>query len=406
MPGTSLIVRTVERNFCGLALAGILLLSMIRYEKAIVAFCVGFCALFWRASRTSFVRHRGLVVASLALLAWIALLTWARDDRTSRILLVQYASYAALFLAVIAAMERFGHLAWNARLVLYFLLSLVTLAAVPESILYSDYLRVLQPFGEHGGRSSSIFNNPNNFGIFMAAGIGWTSSLWLERIIATRLVLISCAVFGAQIYLSGSRNAVATVAVVSLLVAIALVRRERSGLAGAEPGRAAGMAAAAVVSIAVAAVAAAAFAPDDIWGRSVAIPSGIRQVAWSEFARMIVERPLAGTSAAALLAGKTVAHGHNLLLTLAAEWGLVGLGLCFWWALRFARAATWTMARIVAVTPFLVGQVIDDFHYFRPFGILAAFVAAWCVSQPQMVAPIVLAPRLSEGAPDALRTES
>ena len=379
---TAVIARSIGSGYCGLAASVLLALSTIRYDKAVAGLCLLFCALHWRAGIAAFERRRGLVLATLALIAWIAALTWLRDDRISRILLSQYASFALCFLAGLVALERVEDAARTARIVLLFILLLPAIFVfVPESIVQADYMKVLHPFAMQHGRWTSIFGNANNFGIAMAAGIGLAISLWLERIIGGALLLTAGAIFGGQIYLSGSRNAVATVAILSLLAALTLLFRERPAAFG-RPGPAVCAAVGVPVILLVAATTAVYFAPENHWGRSFVIPLGIRQIAWSQFPQLVLERPFTGTSAAAFLVGGPVAHGHNLALTLAVEWGLVGLGLSLCWAWQFFRAGAWTMARLIAVTPFLAGQVVDDFHYFRPFGLLAAMVAAWCVAVP------------------------
>ncbi len=381
MPPSAGIARGVTGGYCGLAAALLLTLSAIRYDKAIVGLCLAFCALRWRDGVAVFRRRRGLIVATLALLAWIAGLTWFRDDRISYVLFYQYAAFALCFLAALVALERLDDAAPAARIMLLFSLLPVIFVFIPEPVMQAEYFRVLHPFALQHGRWTSIFNNANNYGIAMAAGIGLAASLWLEGVIGTTMLLAACAIFGGQIYLSGSRNAVATAAIILLLAALALLIRERPGAftrvraaAIAAVGAAALMLAAAVTAVYI--------APDNPWGRSFAVPLGIRQIAWTQFPQLVLERPFAGTSAARFLVGGPVAHGHNLPLTLAVEWGLVGLALCLAWAWQFYRASAWTMARLVAVAPFVAGQMVDDFHYFRPFGLGAAMVAAWCVAAP------------------------
>lgn len=368
--------KSIGSVYCGLAAWLLLSLAAIRYDKAIVAVCLAFCAVYWRATAATLRRHRGLLLATAALLAWIALLTWLRDDRISRLLLIQYASFAACFIAALAALEHVDDPARAARIVLAFLLLTVLFVLIPERALYSGFLKVFQPFGEHQGRWSSIFNNPNNYGIGMAASFGVAVSLWLQGMIGIRVLSLATAVFVGQIYLSGSRAAVAAVAAVAATATFALLQRRRSATAS-RAAVALGLGALVLVAAAAAAVV---LAPDSPWGRSASVPLGVRQIAWSEFLRLALEHPVTGTSAARFLTGGPVSHGHNLLLTLSVEWGLIGLALCLLWASRFHAAVSWSWPRAIAVMPFLIGQVVDDFHYFRPFGILAGMVAAWCAA--------------------------
>jgi O-antigen ligase len=365
--------RGIGSVYCGLAASLLLTLAAIRYDKAIIVIGLAFLAVYWRAAAATFRRHRALILTTAALLAWIAVLTWLRDDRISRLLLIQYASFATGFVAALVALDHVDDPAPAIRIVLLFLLLQVIWVFMPDSVLYSGFLRVFLPFGGHLGRWSSIFNNPNNYGIAMALAFALAVSLWLDRVIGTRLLLTAAAIAGGQIYLSGSRNAVVTVVAVALLAAFASRQRPM-------PLRRAAAVATGVILLLAALVTATILASDHYWGRSVAIPLGIRQIAWTTFPRLALEHPLIGTSAGQFLTGELVAHGHNLLLTLAVEWSFIGLALCLLWAAQFAKAATWSWARVILVTPLLLGQVIDDFHYFRPFGVAAAIVAAWCIA--------------------------
>jgi O-antigen ligase len=100
----------------------------------------------------------------------------------------------------------------------------------------------------------------------------------------------------------------------------------------------------------------------------------VRVHAWRAALDQVGQHPWVGVGTEALLTDQSHRHAHNVVLTWAAEFGLVGLALalaCLFCCLRRAR-----LAALVPLIPVLAGQMIDDFHFQRTFGLLAAVLLA------------------------------
>jgi len=350
-----------------LLLGAVLGLSLIRYDRTVLVLLVLFL-LHARKELGDALRARtGLAVAVAALLAWVAGLCWWRGDRLALQFLAQYAGFAALFFAA-AAMLATGRPGWmDRRLLLGFLLAVSLLLVVPREVLHGDYLKAFRPDEAFEGRWSLVFNNPNVYGMVMATGFCLAVTLWREGRLQAWLLAGLGALFLFQVAMSGSRNAFG----VAGLGAAALVLLAWRG-DGARAMRLAAVALVAAIGLAIAYLAATGQLTHA--GQMQATTLEVRMHAWRQTIDQVAAHPWTGIGTEALLTGRPVRHAHNLPLTFAAEFGLVGLALALAVVVLALRGAS--ILALVPLIPVFAGQMIDDFHFQRTFGLMAAVLLA------------------------------
>lgn len=350
-----------------LLLGAVLALSLIRYDRTVLVLLLAFL-IHARRELGEAVRTRlGLAAAVALLLAWVAALCWWRGDRLALQFLVQYAGVAALFFAA-AAMLAQGRPGWmDRRLLLGFLVAVSLLLVVPRDILHGDFLKAFRPDEAFEGRWSLVFNNPNVYGMVMATGFCLAVSLWREGRLQAWLLAGLGALFLFQVAMSGSRNALG----VAGLGAVALVLLAWRGDA-ARAMRWAALALVAALTLGIAYLAATGQLTHS--GQMQATTLEVRLHAWRQTLDQVAAHPWTGIGTEALLTGRPHRHAHNLPLTFAAEFGLVGLGLALAVVALALRGAS--VLALVPLIPVFAGQVIDDFHFQRSFGLMAAVLLA------------------------------
>lgn len=348
-------------------LGAVLALSLIRYDRTVLVLLLGFL-LHARHALSAAIRARtDLAIAVALLLAWVAGLCWWRGDRLALQFLVQYAGFAALFFAT-AAMQAAGRPGWmDRRLLLGFLLVVSLLLVVPRDILHGDFLKAFRPDEAFEGRWSLVFNNPNVYGMVMATGFCLAVALWREGRLQAWLLAGLGALFLFQVAMSGSRNAFG----VAGLGAAALVLLAWRG-DGARAMRLAALALVAAIALAIAYLAATGQLTHS--GQLQATTLEVRMHAWRQTIDQVAAYPWTGIGTEALLTGRPHRHAHNLPLTFAAEFGLVGLALAVSVVVLALRGAS--VLALVPLIPAFAGQVIDDFHFQRTFGLMAAVLLA------------------------------
>lgn len=348
-------------------LGAVLALSLIRYDRTVLVLLLGFLLSARRELSVAIRARTGLSVAVALLLAWVAALSWWRGDRLALQFLVQYAGFAALFFAA-AAMLAAGRPGWmDRRLLLGFLVLVSLLLVVPRDILHGDFLKAFRPDEAFEGRWSLVFNNPNVYGMVMATGFCLAVSLWREGRLPAWLLAGLGALFLFQVAMSGSRNAFG----VAGLGAAALVLLAWRG-DGARAMRLAAVALVAAIGLAIAYLAATGQLTHS--GQMQATTLDVRMHAWRQTFGQVAAHPWTGVGTEALLTGRPHRHAHNLPLTFAAEFGLVGLALALGVAAMALRGAS--VLALVPLIPVFAGQVIDDFHFQRTLGLMAAVLLA------------------------------
>ncbi len=348
-------------------LGAVLGLSLIRYDRSVLVLLVAFL-LHARRELGDAVRARtDLAVAVAALLAWVATLSWWRGDRLALQFLVQYAGFAALFFATAATLAS-GRPGWmDRRLLLGFLVVVSLLLVVPREVLHGDFLKAFRPDEAFEGRWSLVFNNPNVYGMVMATGFCLAVTLWREGRLQAWLLAGLGGLFLFQVAMSGSRNAFG----VAGLGAAALVLLAWRG-DGARAMRLAAVALVAAIGLAIAYLAATGQLTHS--GQLQSTTLEVRLHAWRQTLDQVAAHPWTGIGTEALLTGRPHRHAHNLPLTFAAEFGLVGLALALVVVVLALRGAT--ALALVPLIPVFAGQVIDDFHFQRTFGLMAAVLLA------------------------------
>jgi hypothetical protein len=352
-------------------LGAVLALSLIRYDRTVLVLLLGFL-LYARHALSAAIRARTeLAIAVALLLAWVAGLCWWRGDRLALQFLVQYAGFAALFFAaaaMLASGRSGGRPAWmDRRLLMGFLVLVSLLLVVPRDILHGDFLKVFRPDEAFEGRWSLVFNNPNVYGMVMATGFCLAVTLWREARLPAWLLAGLGTLFLFQVAMSGSRNAFG----VAGLGAAALVLLAWRG-DGARAMRLAAVMLVAAIALAIAYLAATGQLTHA--GQMQATTLEVRLHAWRQTIDQVAAYPWTGVGTEALLTGRPVRHAHNLPLTFAAEFGLVGLALALAVVVLALRGAT--ALALVPLIPAFAGQAIDDFHFQRTFGLMAAVLLA------------------------------
>lgn len=344
-------------------------LSLIRYDRTILALLAAFCVLAWREVRSALRGRPDVAFAALLLFAWVAALSLWRGDRLAVQFLVQYAGCFALFLAA-GAMQTAGRRPSDDHLLAFwFLLAVSLLLLVPSSVLYADFLKVFRPDEAFAGRWSLVFNNPNVYGIAMAAGFCLAIALWRAGRLPAWGLLAASLVFLFQVAMSRSRNAYGVAGLGALALA-ALAMRQGGALLLR------GLAALLVLAIggAIAYLAATGRLTHANEAHGFATTLDVRFHAWRTTVEQVARHPWTGVGVQALLTGGPHRHAHNLPLTFAAEVGLVGLALALAFLAACLRRAS--LAAVVPLIPALAGQMIDDFHFQRTFGLLTALLLA------------------------------
>ncbi len=285
-------------------------------------------------------------------------------------------------------------------------LLVVGTAVAAYAILTAGHQEAVLGGGVVSGRATGPFVQPNELGAFLAAmfvlGLGalaWTSSRRTRY-----LALVAVAVIFVGLLMSLSRGAWmgAVLGSVVLLVAVPSIRRPLAVLLAA---------AAAVVAV----VASVGSSPEVavVGGRLATLgnpadnPYDNRAAIWAEAVRQIEWRPMLGNGPGSFpeVAARTTStsqglsaeHAHNLVLTSAAEYGLVGLavllvvGGCLatgaWRAVRALRASgrvheAATCATLAGAMATLVGHGLVDYPlrnslmYLTCWVLLGALVGA------------------------------
>ncbi|MCC6467362.1 MAG: O-antigen ligase family protein [Alphaproteobacteria bacterium] len=350
-------------------LPAVLALSLIRYDRTILAILALFLAGNGRGLAEAVRQRPDVVVAAVLLFAWIASLSLWRGDRLALQFLVQYAGAFALFLAAGAMAARGRPAAEDHRLILGFLVAASLLLLVPAAALYGDFLKVFRPDEEFAGRWSLIFNNPNVYGIVMATGFCLAVALWQAGRLSAPGLAALAALFLFQVAMSESRNAYGVAGLGALALA-ALVLRGR----GAWLMRGLAVLLVAAIGAGIAYLAATGRLTHANEAQGFGTTLDARLHAWRQTIGQIAGHPWVGVGTGILLTGQPHRHAHNVVLTWAAEFGLVGLALalaCLIACLRRARAVA-----LVPLIPALAGQTIDDFHFQRTFALIVAALLA------------------------------
>ncbi|MCC7047235.1 MAG: O-antigen ligase family protein [Alphaproteobacteria bacterium] len=359
----------LARQIYPAVLLAVLALSLIRYDRTILAILALFLAANGRGLAEAVRRRPDVAATAAALFAWIAALSLWRGDRLALQFLVQYAGVFALFLAA-GAMAAHGRAASeDHRLILGFLVAASLLLLVPATVLYGDFLKVFRPDEAFAGRWSLVFNNPNVYGIVMATGFCLAIALWQAGRLSAPVLAAAAALFLFQVAMSESRNAFGVAGLGALaLAAIALGGR------GAWLMRGLALLLAAAIGAGIAYLAATGRLTHANETQGFGTTLDVRLHAWRQTVGQIADHPWAGVGTGVLLTGQPHRHAHNVALTWAAEFGLVGLILalaCLVACLRRARPAA-----LVPLIPALAGQMIDDFHFQRSFALIVAALLA------------------------------
>jgi len=352
---------------------GALALSLIRYDRTALVLLLCFVAAAWRDVAAAARARPGLFAALAALMAWVAALALWRGDRLALQFLAIYAGYAAMFVAAGAIHARGRPAAADMKLLLGFLVAVSLLLLVPRGILHGDFLKVFRPDEIFAGRWTLIFNNPNVYGIVMATGFCLAVALWRLRTLPAPVLLAAGLLFLFQIAMSGSRNAVGVAGLGALAFAW-FGLRDRGALAA----RALAVALVLAIAGAVAYLAATGRLTHPNQAHGFDSTLDVRLGAWRQALERIAAHPWTGIGTQAILTGQPHRHAHNAALTWAMEFGLVGTALAALFLFLALRRAS--LAALVPLIPALAGQAIDDFHFQRSFGLLAAMLlagAAW-----------------------------
>jgi len=344
-------------------------LSLIRYDRTALALLLAFLLLAWREAVAALRARLDVAAAAFLLFAWIAALSLWRGDRLALQFLVQYAGFLALFLAA-GAMQAAGRRPGDDQaLAFWFLLAVSALLLVPASILYADFLKVFRPDEFYLGRWSLVFNNPNVYGMVMATGFCLAVALWHAGRLPAWGLAAAGLLFLFQVAMSRSRNAYGVAGIGALVLAALAMRR-----GGAPALR--GLAALLVVAIggAIAYLAATGRLTHANEAHGFGTTLDVRIHAWRTAIDQVSRHPWVGVGVQALLTGEPHRHAHNVALTLAAEFGLVGLALALAFLAACLRHAG--LAALVPLIPAFAGQMIDDFHFQRTFGLLTTLLMA------------------------------
>lgn len=362
-------MRLQARALYPVLVAAVLALSLIRYDRTALALLLLFLVLA-RDSLSAAARARpDVIAAAFALFAWVAALCLWRVDRLALQFLVQYAGYAAMFLAAASMLAEGRSAAADRVLLLWCLAAVCVLLLVPRELLYSDFLKVFRPDEPFAGRWSLVFNNPIVYAIIMATGFCLAIAAWRDGRLPVGGLAALSALFLFQIAMSGSRNGVG----VAGLGALALVALS-FGASGTKLLRAGAVVLAAAIALGIAYLAATGRLTHVNDAHGFGTTMDVRLAAWRVALEKIAAHPLTGVGTEAILTAQPFRHAHNVLLTWAMEFGLVGLGLAILLLVLALRRAP--AAALIPLIPALAGQMIDDFHFQRSFGLLTAVLLA------------------------------